>query len=329
MPDIPMPTYVKRGSSWRVQIRKYGQSYSATFPLKAQCVEWASKLEADLIDGKLGRIPDKTFNDLVERYRKEVTPTKRGSRAEDLRLSRCIPQEIADTRLSNFTAETVSRWRDIRLQTVSSASVNREWNTLSHVCTVAVKEWKWLRENPFHLSKRPAKPPPRTRLITDEEIEAIKHATGIDPATAMGRVGLAFIFALETALRAGEICSIRKEHDHGTYVHIPKTKNGFPRDVPLSKTARKILDSVDGDFKLNPTSRDALFRKAKEMGQVSGFTFHDARAVALTRLSKVLNVMQLAKVSGHRDLRILSNVYYRETAEDISRLLDQHAPTVP
>ena len=55
---------------------------------------------------------------------------------------------------------------------------------------------------------------------------------------------------------------------------------------------------------------------------IKGLTFHDSRAYALTALARKVDVLTLAKISGHRDLRILSNTYYRESAEDIAQRLD-------
>ncbi len=328
-----MASYNRCPTGWRVRIRKGGQVHTATFPLKAQCVEWATAVEADIISGKLGRIPEKTFGDLVTRYKQEITPTKRGERAENLRLDRAINGDLGKVRLAELSPAHVTEWRDKRLAAVSAASVNREWNTLCHACNVAIKNWKWLRENPFSIVKRPPDPPPRQRLITQAEIDAILHVCGDDYRTAMGRVGLAFSFALETAMRAGEICDLRWENVLATHVHVRQfrddgtlaTKTGLARDVPLSSAAIAIIEKVRKErgpvFNLTSATLDALFRKAKLKACVSGFTFHDSRGNALTRLSKVLNVLQLARISGHRDLRILQQVYYRETAADIAALI--------
>jgi integrase len=51
-------------------------------------------------------------------------------------------------------------------------------------------------------------------------------------------------------------------------------------------------------------------------GLLDGFVFHDARASALTRMSKKLDVLTLARVSGHRNINQLMT-YYRETAAEI------------
>lgn len=51
---------------------------------------------------------------------------------------------------------------------------------------------------------------------------------------------------------------------------------------------------------------------------IEGLTFHDARATALTHLARKVDALTLAKISRHKDLSLLSNVYYRETASQIA-----------
>jgi integrase len=73
-------------------------------------------------------------------------------------------------------------------------------------------------------------------------------------------------------------------------------------------------------FSINGESRDSAFRHARGKAGIVGLTFHDSRALALTRLSKKLDVLQLARVVGHRDPRSLM-IYYRESAADMAKLL--------
>ena len=80
------------------------------------------------------------------------------------------------------------------------------------------------------------------------------------------------------------------------------------------------LDSVrDGQsvFGISTASLDALFRKARSKAGVEDLTFHDARHEAITRLAKVFDVLELARIVGHRDLQMLL-VYYNPSAEDLS-----------
>jgi integrase len=48
--------------------------------------------------------------------------------------------------------------------------------------------------------------------------------------------------------------------------------------------------------------------------------FHDARHEAITRLAQKLNVLELARMVGHRDLNMLQ-IYYNETAQQLAKKL--------
>jgi integrase len=74
-------------------------------------------------------------------------------------------------------------------------------------------------------------------------------------------------------------------------------------------------------FGLTTASLDALFRKARANSLIEGMTFHDTRHEAITRLAKKLNVLELARMVGHRDLRMLQ-IYYNETASQLAERLD-------
>ncbi len=66
---------------------------------------------------------------------------------------------------------------------------------------------------------------------------------------------------------------------------------------------------------------DAPRRRVRDRAKVEGLTFHDSRLTAITRLSKRLDVLALARMVGHSDLRMLQ-VYYNETAEELAKRLD-------
>lgn len=316
-----MASIRKHGKKWRAEVYKGGTRRSKVHDTKAAAMAWAVDAERELAAG--GGIPDKPFSALLEKYRDEVSEGKKGYRWEAARIGLLLRDPIAEVKLAELAQPHCAAWRDRRLRQVSAASVRREWTLMSHACTVAIREWHWLRGNPFVGVKRPANPPPRDRRIAQDEIERILLACGYDepPQTLQARVGAAFLFALETAMRAGEIAALTWEHVHDRHVHLPRTKNGNKRDVPLSVEARRILDMLDKTdpvFGLSAEQISSLFRKARDRAMLADLHFHDSRREALTRLSKKLDVMQLAKVSGHRDLRILQAVYYAPTVDDLA-----------
>jgi integrase len=346
-----MASFSKRPGGWLARVRRQVNGkpfeWAAVFRTKAEAQAQAAVIEAGIAAGRVGTTPAVPFSKLIDRYVEEETPAKRAARAEEYRFRRMLglgkskdgqPRErdpLTDVLLPDLRPEHFAAWRDRRLKQVSVASVLREWNSLSAACTVAWKEWNWLTENPMSKVRRPAEPPARKTRWTNEEIERCLLACGYDrnetPKTAQARVGAALLFALETAMRAGEIVGLTWPHVdlEARVAHLPKTKNGSPRDVPLSAEAVRIirqLDPLKDDtgvvFLLRSDNLDALFRKAKARAMLGDVRFHDARAEATTRLSKKFDLYRLARITGHRDLRMLHDTYYRETAADMAKDLD-------
>ena len=317
-----MASYRKRGTGWRAELYRNGERESASFPTKAEAVAWATQREAELIGE---RLPDHTVKDALRRYARDVAPTHRGEKWEVDRLRALERDALALVRLPALRASHVAAWRDRRLQAVSGASVAREMNLLRSVLEVARKEWGWLRENPAKDVKRPISPASRKRRITQDEIDRLTLAFGLGEGlqadTATQRTGLSFLFAMETAMRAGEILGLTWADVREKAVRLPRTKNGDLREVPLSVRAREILAVLPRNaatvFDLDPGNRDALFRKARDRAEIPDLHYHDSRAEAIWRLSKKLDVMELARVIGHRDLRSLL-LYYQTSADSLA-----------
>jgi integrase len=319
-----MATYRKRGSKWRAEVFKGGRRESRSFPTKARAVAWATMRETDLVEA---RLPDKRLAEALRRFASEVSPARKGERWEVARLGLLERDRIASVRLSELSASVLADWRDRRLQAVSGASVRREMNLLRAVLRVARKEWGWLRGDPLADVDKPMAPPPRRRRIAQDEVERIALALGYDggePETAQHRIALAFLFALETAMRSGEILALTWADVGAKSVTLQATKNGDVRRVPLSPAARDILALLPRDrptvFDVAGAVKDALFRRAVRRAGVPNLTFHDSRAEAIWRLSKKLDVLDLARVIGHRDIRSLMHYYNADADELADRL---------
>lgn len=132
----------QEGGKWRAQVVKNGVRKSRTFVLKSAAIAWANQVEADIASGQGIIRHSLTVGDLLDRYAKEVSPSKKGARWEVVRLKAIGATRIAQVRLSRFDATHAARWRDERLGAVSAASVRREINLLSSAFTLAVREWK-------------------------------------------------------------------------------------------------------------------------------------------------------------------------------------------
>ena len=326
-----MASIRRRGSKWRAEVYRNGARESATFPTKGQAVAWAQLRESELVGE---RLPDHSVNDALRRYAAEISPRHRGERWEVLRLQLLGRDALASVRLPSLTAVHVAAWRDRRLKQVSGASVRREMNLLQSVFKVCRREWGWLRIDPTADVDRPPNPASRKRRISQDEIDRLTLALGYDggpPTTISDRVAMAFLFAIETAMRSGEILGMHWSDVGAKSVTLPRTKNGDQRKVPLSPYARELLSLLpkgEGPcFGLEAAQRDALFRKARDRAQIVNLHFHDSRAEAIWRLSKVFDVMELARVIGHRDLKSLL-FYYETSADELADRLDS-GPATP
>ena len=326
---VKMATFRKRSDSWRAEIRKRGQYVSASFTTKAEAKSWAIQKEAEILDGKiLNMAPGVFVADAFMKYLKEVSPSKGGYRWERVRLTSLCRDPLSRVYLNELKTAHLAIFRDDRLKTVSSGTVNRELNLISAVFTKARKEWQWLSENPIQDLDRPKQPRPRDRLISEDEITRMVFALGYSDVCVITRkcqlVGLFFLLAIETGMRIGEICRVQCDDIfiEKKYVQLHKTKNGDPRKVPLSKRAIELVMKIaETDVRVSSGVASTLFRRGRDAAGIQNLRFHDTRHEAITRLSKKLDVLALARTVGHRDIKSLM-IYYNETATELAAMLD-------
>jgi integrase len=321
-----MASYTKRGDKWRAELYRDGKRESKSFSTKTAARLWALQREDELEKG-YAAIEGQSLRGAFERYAKEISPTKSGDRWEVVRLAAFAKSmRFVDEPMVAITPDDVAKWRDERLKSVSPGSVRREMSLLTSVFEIARREWRWLPSNPLRDVRKPRNPPSRVQRVTDEHANMIFAVAGYQRGAAATNTlqisAAAFDFALATAMRAGEILALVGEHIHldRRFVHLPKTKNGSARDVPLSSEAVLILSGLDQQrpFPISSAVLDQTFRRLRgRAGLREAFSFHDSRAEATTRLAKRLDIHDLARMTGHKDLKSLL-VYYRATPEEIA-----------
>lgn len=94
-----------------------------------------------------------------------------------------------------------------------------------------------------------------------------------------------------------------------------KAKGKLRSEIPVPRRAAKHC--ARARFTINSKSLDVLFRKARDATMAGDLTFHDGRATALTLLARRVDLLTLARISQHSDLRMLQR-YYRESSADIA-----------
>ncbi len=317
---------------WRVQLYVKGQRDSATFATKREAQLWAARKEIEfqtVAKGKAGSIT--TTHDAFERYKTEVSIKHKGEKWEVVRLDKMMRDDFPKVMLDKVTAQHIIKWRDKRLGEVGESSVLREMKLLNAVfercCGV---EWKLLDANPCKGVDRPKESAHRTRTIKRSEIKTMLRALGY-PALTMPRhaVAHAFLLALRTGMRQGELAAITWDNVYPKYIHTDsKSMIEFKRDVPLSRKARRIVDKMSGYhpesmFNITAGSIDTHFRNAKTRSGLSGFTFHDSRHTAATWIGRSgkFELLEMCKAFGWKDPKH-ALIYFNPTGSDLADKLD-------
>lgn len=322
-----MPTIRKRSSGYQVMIRLAGHPpESKIFDTKARASAWGYAREVDLKSKSAGAVKA-TFQQAVDKYISDVAPTHKSGKNEIKRLKALckIPGLLPTLKqLSDVTSVDLSRFRDARLEDVSIATVRKEMTIVRSVLESARRDWGMITVNPIIDVKRPPAPPDRDRLFVGDELSRILDALRYkgEVTTLQHQVAVALLLAFETGMRSGEMLGLTWDRVFEKYVTLPDTKNGDARDVPLSPKARGLLSLMRGKdpvmvFTVSDATRDAEFRRARDSCGIRDLRFHDSRANAITHLSTKLDVRELARMIGHRDLNNLL-IYYRKTASDIA-----------
>lgn len=327
-----MASVGKHGRGYRAQVYVAGRRASRVFRTQREANAWAAQMEEQLAAPPADR---HTLRDLVERYVESVLPGKRGGDHE-ARQAKAFLRDfsaMADKRLADLDTPDFAAWRDKRLMAVSDATVLRNLNWLRHALRIAREEWRWMTGNPLQGLRIPRNPAPRTRRVSPTEVRllcrVLDYRPGRAPQTKSQEVALAFMVALRSGMRAGEILSLSSgnldlRRRVASVQHKTQHLTGKPRDVPLTRAAIRLLRPVadrERCFTITSAVLDTLFRKSRDRLLIEDLHFHDSRAEALTRLARKVDVMTLAKISGHKDVRLLVNAYYRETAEQIAARL--------
>lgn len=347
---------------WRVRVRRKGfPTRTRSFNTKLNAAGWARKIESELERG-LWRDPGNasalTLQDAIEQYIGEVLPEPgtaaykaRAAGAERIHKGRDIElatfSVIGDDRLvkktfSSITRDDINAFQKRMLAAgMAVGTVNRRTSLLSAVFNHARKKWAmWGLQNPAAETKLSGEKK-RTRRASDEEIEAWLAATH------SAELGSLVYLAVRTAARRSELAELTWDRVHleKRCAHLIDTKNGEERDVPLTRSAVALLREMGPKqsgkvFGMQPHSFTTAARRALKRARalyekncaaavvepdpayLVDLRIHDLRHEAASRAAPKLKLLELAGVTGHRDLRSLKR-YVHTQAPALAAKLDR------
>ncbi len=314
-----MARFRKRGSRWHAEVRKQGVSVSKSFRVKALAEDWARKIEDSIERGTYGDAQAVAeLGVLLQNYEDVFTPQKRAADRERSRLKflRRLP--------ASPSVEDVLSYFDSRVKEgLAPASARKEVVTLGVVLDTAASVWGWNGSNPVPEVKRLLRRDKRwqldrertRRLDAKDEAKLFPHLS-----EDMQRI---VRFALETAMRRGEIVAARPEHVHGSLLHIPQTKTDVARTIPLSSVALELVAYLP--FNLGESAISHSFHRACVRAGLKDLHFHDLRHEATSRLfERGFQIHEVALITGHRDWKSLKRYTQLKPEDLVSRLSAGH-----
>nr|WP_238976378.1 site-specific integrase [Leptospirillum ferriphilum] len=305
-------------------------------------------VESEMVRGvfvSLKEAENTTLSEALDRYEREVTIHKKNQRSEKL-YAKTWKAALGSRSLASINSSDIAKFRDELLKSVSPNMVRLELALLSHLFTIAIKEWGLSGlVNPVQQIRKPKLPRGRERRLMTGELDLIAAHSESSVLSDAVR------FAVETAMRREEIAAMtwdRVDLKKKT-VTLINTKDmihsdGEKRIVPLSSEALRILSSLprrlDGKvWGVEPHSITRAFIRARSRARAAyekeceekeikpdpaflvDLTFHDLRHEATSCLfEKGLNPMQVAAITGHKTLQMLKR-YTHLKAEDLAELL--------
>lgn len=343
-----MATFRQRESGyWQAIIRRKGwPDESKTFRTKTEAIAWAGTVEADMKRGiyqSASEAERTTAKELIKRFREEFAPKhyrERDDKKETWRFQLArIEEFFGDHALAAVDQKLVARYRDERQKpppgakrkAVGESTVRKELYMLSKLLGFAEKECgiNLPRGNPVAKIRKPRESKSRDRRLTAKEWDALERECG---KSRNPWLATALTFAVETAMRQGEMLSLQWKHIDkkrrlALLLDPEKIKTEEPRAVPLTTRALAALNALPHslDGQVFPIARLTLyhaFGAACDRAGVKDYTWHDLRHEALSRLAERgdLSVLELAAVSGHKTLQMLKR-YTHLQAEKLAEKL--------
>ena len=323
---VKMATIQKRGDlQWRARVRRRGYPVQTkTFTTKAKAEAWSKQIESEMDRGVFvsrAEAESTTLREALDRYQSEVVAHKR-TKGEDAICRWWAALPIARRPMASIRGKDIAEAvKHKEAEGVGPRTIFAYLATLSHLFTLARREWGMESlGNPAEFVRKPRQPNARDRrLVGDEQAHLLAAAQAYG-----GEIGPLITWAIETAMRRGEIAAMRWDHldQRARVLLIPETKTGTPRRVPLSTAALAVLDGLprrlDGRvWGMRPDSISQAFERVCKAAGIEGLTFHDLRHEATSRLfEKGLGLMEVASITGHKTMQMLKR-YTHLRAEDL------------
>lgn len=334
-------------SVWVVQIYEENSVEKKRFETETAAISWAANFAREVNIKAGSDFHDLTFLDLLQRYLQEVS-IKMVKHPKNVQMinffknariknTNQLRYPIMQVKLQDLCKNDFVHFRDVRLTEVGEGTFRRDWSRFHSAMQIAAGEWGWIHRNIMKGIRIPKEPMHRNRRILPEEEISIRNFlldAEVSHKTKKQKyfqASVIFQLAIETGLRMSEILALKRNEVFlkerylkvtGVEANAKKTRSTI-RSVPLTPLAHSLLcDSFSFEwdsifvFTIKQSTLELVFRGACKKLGIENLHFHDSRHEATARLAQIYEVLDLAKIIGHKDIHMLLT-YYQPTIDEL------------
>lgn len=299
-----------------------------------------------------------TLRSLLGEYLSFETPKKKGAEVEKIRIARILRGDLDEDKtlidrpiikLGRDDFYKLARHLSSLTRPLKPTSINRYLAIFSSVFQYAMGKdrYKWIKDEVGDLAAGH-----HIQVIHQRKIiPDLSDFELVLAETESHSLKIALVLGFETGARRGEIIKLNwadvvLDHDAktGQYPHIifRDLKNGAAKKtVPLSQRAQDLLNAID-EYKrqgflfksesdpsqtIRPRSITTAFSRSRERAakkhgdRFLKMIFHGTRGNFITRAAQTAGIspLDVAAMSGHKDVNVLLNHYYDPTAKDLAK----------
>lgn len=327
----------------RVRLTSNGKrlfEQSKTFPNKRDANAWAKQLVKELekegIPKNEVKLNTIKIGDLITEYLYDPITSADIGRSKFAVLSRLRAYGIALVRADLLSANDLVKHCRVRREEITRPlpqTIYHDITYLKSVIDVAGPMFGYAANTRAHDEVIPTlvrygligRSERRERRPSKEELEIMERGLTRRQSHRCANIPLVDIFQLSilTCMRLGEITrftwsdvdfaastlTIRDRKD-------PRNKKGNNCTIPLFPEALAIIQrqskNEDRVFPYNRGSISAAWQRVCKEEGITDLRYHDLRAEGACRLFEHgLSIVEVSKITGHKDLNVLNNVYLR------------------
>lgn len=345
---------------------KIFESESKTFKEKKLAVKWGEmtkeKLEKRRTDQEIGvyRPPvvyeEVKVGQLIRMYLEHPKIKDNLGRTKVYVLNALLSYPISNIIVSNLRSEDLidhCRRREAEPSKPSPTTIYHDITYLKSVIDTAKGTFQINASSQYHTDALPVlinekligRSVVRDRRPTKEEIELMSKGLKKRQADRNSTIPFSDIFemSLLTAMRVGEITKIRWEDldiENSTVIirnrKDPRNKQGNDSEIPLLNGALDIIlrqeKSADKEkakliFPYNERSISAGWQRVRNELGIKDLSYHDLRREAASRLAEAgMPIHILSKITGHKNINILNNIYTKIDIKKMGREWQEKYP---